>query len=206
VRRRGDELVQNKIDRRPLVPKALSRIPPSSTWRGFAACCVLAALALAGPGSAATPTADGAVAEPPAQIGERSAQTASPVATLSGLPLRRDDDDGIASGGLFRILTLAAFLAVGLGWLWWRRAAPKGQPTPRSIKDWLAGFTPAAKAGSLRVVQSATLTPRASVHVIQWDGQEWLLGCAEHGLTELGRRAQPVADVPPARDEPGGRK
>jgi hypothetical protein len=53
------------------------------------------------------------------------------------------------------------------------------------------GFHSTSKPDGLRLVQSLFLTPRASVHVIGWDGREWLVGCTEGGLMELGWRATP---------------
>jgi flagellar biogenesis protein FliO len=36
---------------------------------------------------------------------------------------------------------------------------------------------------------SVALTPQASVHVVQWQGQEFLLGCTQQQLTVLSQRA-----------------
>jgi hypothetical protein len=44
-----------------------------------------------------------------------------------------------------------------------------------------------ARAGPVRVA-SVPLTPQGSVHVVQWQGEEFLLGCTVHQVTLLAQR------------------
>ena len=110
---------------------------------------------------------------------------------LGGLPLRHDAEPSWSGLGLLQILILGAFLLLWIAWLW-RRQGPGalGQWRRRGWRGLLAAGEP----DGLRVVQSAALTPRASLHVVRWNGQEWLLGCAEGSVTELGRRDAPTAE------------
>lgn len=60
------------------------------------------------------------------------------------------------------------------------------------------GLTPAARpgTGSLRVVESIRVAPRASIFVVQWGDSRILVGQSEHGMTTLARethRAEPPA-------------
>jgi hypothetical protein len=68
---------------------------------------------------------------------------------------------------------------------------------------WLRWLSPTLRGHPVQILQSTRLTPRATVHVLVWDGKEWLVGCAEHGITVLGQRASPAArDEEPARGRP----
>jgi hypothetical protein len=51
----------------------------------------------------------------------------------------------------------------------------------------------AARGGQAPVLRlsSQALTPQASVHAVQWRGDEYLLGCTAHRVTLLCRRAIP---------------
>jgi flagellar biogenesis protein FliO len=46
--------------------------------------------------------------------------------------------------------------------------------------------------GILRLCSQA-LTPQASVHAVQWNGEEFLLGCTGQQVTLLARRSAPEA-------------
>ncbi|WP_459569055.1 flagellar biosynthetic protein FliO [Cupriavidus sp. 8B] len=74
----------------------------------------------------------------------------------------------------------------------WRqnRAGP-----PRIASGWTAWLAQRAGHGSVRVQSSTRLSGRASLHVIQWDGQEWLLGCTEQNISLLGQRPARGRDV-----------
>jgi flagellar biogenesis protein FliO len=92
------------------------------------------------------------------------------------LPLRRDASTAAepANWG-FSLLLLAVTGAAG-GWMLWRRGA-RGRLLP----------VRAESAGVQRLTSQA-LTAQASVHAVQWHGEELLLGCTAQQVTLLGRR------------------
>ena len=99
------------------------------------------------------------------------------------LPVRRDSEPGF-DGGLWipPLLLLGLGLAAG-GYAWWRRGA---------------GAQP--RSGARRVdaavtrLSSQALTPHASVHAVQWNGEEFLLACTAQQVTLLARRALPSGE------------
>jgi hypothetical protein len=92
------------------------------------------------------------------------------------LPLRRDAEAG-ASGGMWMpsLLLLGLALAAG-GYAWWRRGAAHAPSAARR-----------ADAAVTRL-SSQPLTPHASVHAVQWNGEEFLLACTAQQVTVLARR------------------
>jgi Flagellar biosynthesis protein, FliO len=106
---------------------------------------------------------------------------------LSRLPLQHDPDPGWGGIGMLQLALAGIVLAVWIGWLAWRRKGLSGM------------FRPAQRDG-LKVLQSTALTARASLHVVRWDGREWLLGCTERGITPLAERTPPDTQAP-ARGE-----
>ena len=70
--------------------------------------------------------------------------------------------------------------ATTLGWFGALGAALKRLPPPQN-------------AGPARLASMAP-TPQASVHVVQWQGEELLLGCTAQGVSLLARRPAPPAE------------
>ena len=110
---------------------------------------------------------------------------------LGGLPLQHDAEPSWSGLGLLQVLILGSFLLLWIAWLWRRQGT--GALGRWRRQGW-RGLLAAGEPDGLRVVQSAALTARASLHVVRWNGQEWLLGCTESNVTELGRRDAPLAD------------
>jgi hypothetical protein len=100
------------------------------------------------------------------------------------LPLKRESSQAPAGGraGVPFVFGAAAVLRRH------SRGAKGGPAMDRSLAAWLRRFSPSAQEHSLRVLQSARLTARASVHVLKWDGREWLIGCTEQGVSVMGQR------------------
>ncbi|ROZ63200.1 flagellar biosynthetic protein FliO [Ramlibacter sp. WS9] len=120
----------------------------------------------------------GAQIAPPAS----SASAASP---FSQIPLRRDsaaDGSAAASAG-WAVLFVAVVAGVGL--LLIRRKAGAGVPG-----GWLR---PASGKQLPKALGRVPLTPQASLHVVEWQGEELLLGCTAQSVTVVARR--PCDDV-----------
>lgn len=122
------------------------------------------------------------------------------------LPLKRESSQVPARGRAVAPFVLAATMLVFGGAALLRRysRAAKGQPaTDRSLAAWLRRLTPSQEQ-SLRVLQSARLTARASVHVLKWDGREWLIGCTEQGVTVMGQRVSAASQAAAGVASEGG--
>lgn len=106
----------------------------------------------------------------------------------SSLPLRRGGDADWQGSGMGSFGAMSVVLAVALLLAWVlarRRGVAIGGGALRGL------WTPAAPA-TLRVLQSTRLGAKTSLHVVSWDGREWLVGSGEAGVTLI------------ARQEPGG--
>lgn len=130
-----------------------------------------------------------------------------PVQIPPEIPVRRASEHPVSGAAPLRwVLILGVALVAGIVLVQGRRraAAPRGAAPlglGSSLGRWLRG---AGADGGARLVQSIRLTPRASVHVLRWEGEDWLLACGEGPVTLLGRRAgqpdgapacAPVADA-----------
>jgi flagellar biogenesis protein FliO len=92
--------------------------------------------------------------------------------------LKRDPEPGLDGGGWMPSALLFG-LALGVGgYAVWRRSAG-------------AQARAAARRGESAVTRlsSHPLTPHASVHTVQWNGEEFLLACTPQQVTVLARRA-----------------
>ena len=141
---------------------------------------------------------------PPQAVAQEgaAASTGIPLA----LPVRRDDSLAWQTGGVGVFGALAmVMLILALG-VWWLRRGGWAQVAGNDAAGgggWRR-LMAARAATPLRVIESARLTPRSSVHVVQWHGREWLLGCTEQGITVIGQQPAPAASSPvAARDEAG---
>lgn len=121
----------------------------------------------------------------------------------SGLPLRRDAEPLV--GVWPRILPVAVaavLLSIGATFLLQRRRrSTLGRDVTESgMHGWLRRWMGAGADSQLRVVHSARLTPRSSVHLLQWDEKEWLIGCYEHGMSVLAskerRSSEATSEIP----------
>jgi hypothetical protein len=139
------------------------RCPRQATFAGVA----LAAAALL-PGSANA-------AEPRAQASAPMAGNKLP----ANLPVRRDSGSTVSAPAWDSAIALLSIGGAAGGlWLWRRRSTT-------------AGSQRKATAGRFAIVRlsSQALTPHASVHVVQWKGEDYLLGCAGQQVTLLDRKA-----------------
>lgn len=109
----------------------------------------------------------------------------------ASLPLRRGGETEWQGAGMgsFGAMSIVLALALLLAWGLSRR---RGGGAAAGGLGRLAGWWPAPRPQALRVLQSTRLTSKTSLHVVQWDGQEWLVGSGDSGVSLIGRRA-PVA-------------
>ncbi len=109
------------------------------------------------------------------------------------LPLRRDGDTSGGDGlGPIQALTVLGLLAVLVGGVAWRRTQTRHIDERNLAGGWRRWLVPIKRSDGLRVKQSLRLTPRASVHVLDWDGQELLVASTNDTVTVLERRAPSV--------------
>lgn len=104
---------------------------------------------------------------------------------FANLPLRRDGAESGESGGWTApLLVLSLAGAAGL-WAGWRRLARRRLP--------------ADAAAGQRIVRlwSQSLTPQASLHAVQWNGEELLIACTSAQVRVVARRA---ATLPEGRE------
>ncbi|RAN48422.1 hypothetical protein RB25_11595 [Herbaspirillum rubrisubalbicans] len=130
------------------------------------------------------------------------AQSSPAQGTLALIPLRHDPEIS-TDAALFQALAIIVLLVILAAFLVWRQRRNRGRTSAHWAK-WLK-----VKNVSMRLclVQSTRLTPKSSVHVVQWDHKEWLLGCSEQGITLLGQRSVVPDDeieVDHAADRDGG--
>ena len=163
-------------------------------------CCLLIGTAMLG-ATLSSPAWSVAPAAATPHSEELASSAPASADSYSTLPLKRDSDETWGGTGPIQVLGSVVLLAVCGGWLWRRQIQLRGSggsPPGRKWRDVLKdsgwrGLLPAARAGDLRVIQSVALTQRASVHVLEWDGREWLVACTERSFTELGQRRKPAA-------------
>ena len=109
-------------------------------------------------------------------FGAETASTASASATVpASLPVRRDAEVRSEAPGWAPSLALAIAAGLGGAWAWRRRS---GRTRGSAGRD-----EPLVRLANL------ALTPQASVHAVQWRGEEWLLACTPQQVTLLSRRA-----------------
>jgi hypothetical protein len=111
------------------------------------------------------------------------AATASSPSSCPQIPLKRNSDSNASmlgslgwTGLLLAAGAAAAFVGIGRkrtgkvpGLAWLRSAVEPGTPKP---------------------LGRTILTPHSSLHVVEWNGEELLLGCTPHSVSLLVRRAR----------------
>lgn len=151
----------------------------SCAWRNRVAAlvlCISAACALAqsehpAQPASATAAATPAPALPAASLPAPSASTPG----FPGIPLQRDQPSASnAQSALFALLFLLAI--AGAGFFLVRH---RGR---------VAAQSPGAAA---RIVSRTSLTNQATLHTVEWDGKELLLGVTANSVTVLAQRTLP---------------
>jgi hypothetical protein len=141
-----------------------------------------------GTGVCAAQPNDAAPRQPDSGIQIPAPHTSGLPATL---PLKRDPVLGSESGDPLRGRGWAVFgllVVIFAGVLVYRaRASDKGLEAPKWMRRMGVSFSDAP----VRVVHSVRLTPHASLHLVRWNDQEWLLGCSESGMLLVGQSRVP---------------
>jgi flagellar biogenesis protein FliO len=158
-------------------------------------CCVLLAMASLSP----LVRAASATQAVPLSVGLSASE---PQKIPSDIPLRRDAAHDAANPAATVWPTMVVLLGLAALVVWFFRhkrlgrssassavGSPRSRPLwPAPIERWLAGEA----AAPVQIVSNQRLTPRHSVHLIQWQGRTYLLGCGEQHITVID--SAPVAD------------
>jgi hypothetical protein len=110
------------------------------------------------------------------------AAAASSPTSFPQLPLKRDSNSNLSAVESFGWTALLLAAAAAAAFALVRRKAWAGKDGRPS---WLR---PAAKPGTPNLVSRTMLTQHASLQVIEWNGEELLLGCTPHTVSLLVRR------------------
>ncbi|MGN8064564.1 flagellar biosynthetic protein FliO [Ralstonia sp. 22111] len=149
---------------------------------------LLAVLALSGFNAAAQANGSQSLAVVGASQSSGSAEMTGQTERLpDSIPLRREaETERGAVSSVPQLLVVVAVLAALLWWLLKRFRTNAPQKNKPGI--WPVRVTAHPGSGGLRVIKSSRLTSKASLHVIDWDGQQLLVGCTENGLSVLSTR------------------
>jgi len=123
-----------------------------------------------------------------------ASSTSAPVVLPKTIPFKQDSA-GASGDANPSAAAIAAVLLLGLAglalWAWRKRVVATGDQGPgKGLRWW--GPTPTPK--SLLLHSTTRLSPRHSVHEIEWRGRRLLIGCADQAMTLLAERA--VAESP----------
>lgn len=118
-----------------------------------------------------------------------SAPNPAPTGLPATLPLKRGAEGTLASSGT-SFLTFAVVVGgLAAAAIWLTRQRKRTAQDAQAGPDWLQRLLPPRTPAGIRVLQSSRLTPKASLHLVHWNGQEWLLGCSDHGISTIGVRS-----------------
>lgn len=116
------------------------------------------------------------------EAGQRPTAPASSQVQFPDLPLKRDATASASASGSVAWTVLFLAVVAGVGMVLIRRRGVEGlRPPP----GW---FRAGASNAGVPVARGRTaLTQQASVHVVEWKGEELLLGCTPHSVALLAR-------------------
>lgn len=118
------------------------------------------------------------------------ATAASVQSQFPQLPLRRDAPAG---GSVAESLAWAALLVAALAAAGFLIVQRKNWTNTKAGRSWLR---PAAKPRTPKPLGRTLLTQQCSLHVVEWNGEELLLGCTPQTVSLLTRRpADPARQV-----------
>ncbi|MFY7941866.1 MAG: flagellar biosynthetic protein FliO, partial [Burkholderiaceae bacterium] len=80
-------------------------------------------------------------------------------------------------------------------------SAPSAGDAPHGHRMWpapLGRWLSSNGAAPVQVLSNQRLTPRHSIHLIQWQGRTYLLGCGEQHITVIDSAPVAQGTTPPA--------
>lgn len=138
----------------------------------------------------------------------REGQAANSAISERSIPFKRDEGAGIGAG--MATGTAACLLLLGV-WVALQFRARQGQGGSRGKRlqlPWLQWFGSPAGERSLRVVESASLTAQARLHVVEWRGKEYLISTSADVVRILDSAASTTGgtSAEPAATRRSGRR
>lgn len=135
-------------------------------------------------------------------IGAPSARSQESPSAASGslppsIPVKRDNVAGGSDDADGRWWIAAVFIAglAGWGFVAVRRKSAGQAAAPAWLTRW-TGLPEAAAQREIRRIASTRLTPRHSLHVVEWNGRQLLLGCTDQSVQLLSEApATPPSEV-----------
>jgi flagellar biogenesis protein FliO len=121
----------------------------------------------------------------------------SPASLSSVLPLKRDEPSDAPLRAMLAWAAVLVIAAAGAGYFVLVRSGRLGKGSAAWGRR---------QADLLRRGSSLPLSQNASVHVVQWGSEEYLLASTAHGVTLLDKRSlQPSAEASGQAPDQGGR-
>lgn len=128
---------------------------------------------------------------PSAWAQEGSAPTSTAESSLpTSIPLKRETGSGADAANTLRWTLMALFIAGLAGWS--LVAVRRGNKKKAASGTGLSGWFRLAQGGApqeIRQITSTKLTPRHSLHVVEWNGRKLLLGCTDQSVQLLSEEA-----------------
>lgn len=162
----------------------------AKAWRGgWIGLGLVAALLIGAPGVRAQESPSSA---PGTASGSGSVGSLPP-----SIPVKRDNVAGGSDDADGRWWIAAVFIAGLAGWgiVAVRRKSAGQAAAPAWLTRW-TGLPETAAQREIRRIASTRLTPRHSLHVVEWNGRQLLLGCTDQSVQLLSEApATPPSEV-----------
>lgn len=113
------------------------------------------------------------------------------------IPVKRDNVAGGSDDADGRWWIAAVFIAglAGWGFVAVRRKSAGQAAAPAWLTRW-TGLPETTAQREIRRIASTRLTPRHSLHVVEWNGRQLLLGCTDQSVQLLSEApATPTSEV-----------
>lgn len=137
------------------------------------------------------------LAKADAGVIQESAAAAAVTSLPASLPLKRDVDEGAGIGVEAATLTAGGLLMLGV----WaaarfrrRQLGAAGRAAPASL-PWLGQLLAGRERRTLRVIETAPLTSQVRLHVVAWQGTEYLVSSSPGAVSVLDKRQSPPASA-----------
>lgn len=119
-----------------------------------------------------------------------------------GLPLKREAaDEGVGTGTAAVAAGAVLLAAVWAAVQYRRRQGSAARKPGAAALPWFGRLLPDAGARQLRVVETAALGAHARLHVVQWQGQEYLLSATADNVSVLDRKTMAAENAADGKKE-----